>query len=329
VFGIAGQSIKKSIKTLHCLKYALMLVSLRPMQDTILYTLCPVCSNSNITKALTAKDFTVTGELFDVFECNQCTARFTQQVPVSNAIGKYYQSTAYISHTETNEGLVNRIYLVVRNYTLHKKTKLIASVCGVQKGNLLDVGAGAGAFAAAAKNKGWNVTGLEPDETARATAQKNNNIELQPTDNLFALQEQSYDVITLWHVLEHVHALHDYISAFKKLLKPNGRLIIAVPNYTSFDAQHYKTFWAAYDVPRHLYHFSPESIAQLIQQHGFVVEKHKPMWFDSFYVSMLSEQYKSGKNNFISAVFNGLRSNLKAMNDVKKCSSVIYVIRNK
>ena len=276
---------------------------------------------------LKVKDHTVSKEIFDIWHCGNCMARFTQNVPVADEIGRYYQAEAYVSHTDTKKGLVNRLYHLVRNYTLQTKRKLVEKAANLQKENLLDVGAGTGAFAATMQQAGWNVTGLEPDETARKNALTQHNLTLQNPDTLFTLPANSFDAITMWHVLEHVHELHRYLDTFNTLLKPQGVLMIAVPNYTCYDADVYKENWAAYDVPRHLYHFSPQSMQQLASQHGFSIAQYKPMWFDSFYVAMLSEQYKTGHSGLIKAVWNGLMSNLKALGDNKKCSSVIYVMR--
>ncbi|HWB24535.1 MAG TPA: class I SAM-dependent methyltransferase [Chitinophagaceae bacterium] len=275
---------------------------------------------------LKVKDHTVSKEIFEIWHCRACSGRFTQNVPSSAEIGGYYKAEAYVSHTDTSKGLINRMYHVVRNYTLQTKRKLVEKAAGVKKGNLLDVGAGTGAFAAAMQQAGWTVTGLEPDETARGNALTQHKLTLQNPGELFNFSPGSYNVITMWHVLEHVHELHHYLDTFHSLLALDGTLIIAVPNYTSYDAGVYKDFWAAYDVPRHLYHFSPQSMQQLAATHGFTVKQYRPMWFDSFYVCMLSEQYKNG-GGLVKAVWNGLVSNLKAMGDVKKCSSVIYVIK--
>lgn len=276
---------------------------------------------------LQVKDHTVSKEVFSIWHCSNCTARFTQDVPVAAEIGKYYQAEAYVSHTDTKKGLVNRLYHLVRNYTLQTKRKLVQKAANLPKGSLLDVGAGTGAFATAMQQANWAVTGLEPDDTARKNALTQHSLTLQDPANLFTLPAGSFDAITMWHVLEHVHELHRYLDTFNTLLKPQGALIIAVPNYTSYDATIYKENWAAYDVPRHLYHFSPQSMLTLARQHGFTIADYKPMWFDSFYVSMLSEQYKTGHNGLVKAVWNGLVSNMKAMGDVKRCSSVIYVMR--
>jgi len=276
---------------------------------------------------LQVKDHTVSKETFDIWHCSQCSGRFTQNIPIATEIGRYYKAEAYVSHTDTKKGLVNRLYHIVRNITLQTKRKLVEKATGLKKGSLLDVGAGTGAFAAVMQQAGWAVTGLEPDDTARNNALTQHNIQLKQPGQLFNLPANTFNAITMWHVLEHVHELHRYLDTFNSILVNNGVLIIAVPNYTSHDAEIYKESWAAYDVPRHLYHFSPQSMQQLAGMHGFSIQQYKPMWFDSFYVCMLSEQYKTGKGGFIKAVWNGFVSNLKAMSDVKRCSSVIYVMK--
>lgn len=298
------------------------------MSNTIHYTNCPVCGGKDIHDVFQVKDYTVSGQAFMLTECKACLARFTQDVPDATAIGIYYKSDDYISHTDTSKGLINRLYQLVRKRTIRQKRKLICRITGLQQGALLDVGSGTGFFAAEMKRKGWMVTGLEPDFAARQIAAKNNGIELKDINEFFHLQPGTFDVITLWHVLEHVHDLQEYMAQLKKLLKPEGKLVIAVPNYTSADAAIYGQFWAAYDVPRHLYHFSPSSVKKLAEKHGLKISKHYPMWFDSFYVAMLSSRYKNGTTNLFSAFLNGLRSNLKAISDVKKCSSVIYVLNH-
>lgn len=290
------------------------------------YTHCPACQATTIQPVLAVQDYTVSQEVFSVWHCASCTHRFTQDVPAAAAIGRYYQSENYISHTNTSKGLVNRLYHLVRNYTLGSKMKLVQSVSGRNTGTLLDVGAGVGAFAAFMREKGWQVTGLEPDGETRKRAQEQHRITLQDSADLFQLPVAHFDVITMWHVLEHVHQLDDYIQQLKALLKPGGVLLIAVPNYTSHDASYYQAHWAAYDVPRHLYHFSPASMRTLLQRHGLAVKATRPMWFDSFYVSLLSEKYKTGKASLVKGFWRGFVSNLKAGGNKEKCSSVIYVI---
>jgi 2-polyprenyl-3-methyl-5-hydroxy-6-metoxy-1,4-benzoquinol methylase len=298
------------------------------MDSVINYTNCPVCGATAIREALTAKDYTVSGNSFSIWECASCTFRFTQNVPDEAHIGPYYKADSYISHTNTSKGLVNRLYKMVRNITLRSKRKLLQATTYRTTGQLLEIGAGTGTFASFMKKSGWQVIGLEPDPGARQTAKEQNGIALLDTSELFELPTEHFDVITMWHVLEHVHRLHEYMAQLKKLLRPGGVLLIAVPNYTSFDAQLYGRFWAAYDVPRHLYHFSPASMRSLLKSHDLRLEKIQPMWFDSFYVSMLSEKYKNGKASLVKGFINGLRSNLKAgKGNHSRCSSLIYVIR--
>ena len=292
----------------------------------IVLSACPCCKSMNIAKALSVKDYTVSGEVFNIWHCNTCTARFTQDIPAKNEIGKYYLSENYISHSDIKKGFINSLYHYVRKRTLRSKRNLIEKYTKLSAGNILDIGSGTGAFLDAMNRSEWKITGLEPDETARENAKKLYGLSLQPSEQLFNLPSQTYDAITLWHVLEHVHDLHQYMDQLKNLLKPTGCLFIAVPNYTCYDANVYKEFWAAYDVPRHLYHFSPTAISQLLLQHSLQLKDVKPMWYDSFYVSMLSEKYKTGKNNFINAAWNGYVSNWKAFFDNEKASSIIYIV---
>ena len=296
------------------------------MSNTIKYTQCPVCASASIGLKLTANDHTVSQRAFEIWECAKCTCCFTQDAPDEESIGKFYCSDNYISHSNTSKGLVNRLYHSIRKITLKQKLRLIKNSTRLSTGSVLDIGAGTGSFASFLQRAGWRLTGLEPDENARTVARDSNNITLLPAGHLFQLPEESFDAITLWHVLEHVHTLHPYMQQLKKLLKPNGRLFIAVPNYSSYDAQWYNKYWAAYDVPRHLYHFSPRAMRVLLAQHDLKLVTIKPMWFDSFYVSLLSEKYKTGKGNFLQACWTGFVSNTKALLHTERCSSVIYVI---
>jgi 2-polyprenyl-3-methyl-5-hydroxy-6-metoxy-1,4-benzoquinol methylase len=290
------------------------------------YNSCPVCGSGNIENVFAVKDFTVSKKEFVIAECKDCSLRVTQDVPDAASIGDYYKSENYISHSDTSRGLVNSLYKKVRNRTLKQKRKLIESITNKKSGKLLDVGSGTGAFANEMKVNGWDVTGLEPDSGAIKVAKDLYGLELQETDKLFELSSGNYDAITLWHVLEHVHQLQEYIAQLKRILTDDGRLIIAVPNYTCYEEKVYKQYWAAYDVPRHLYHFSPAAMKTLMNKHGLKIIDYKPMWYDSFYVSLLSSKYKNESTNWIGAGWNGLISDIKAAIDVKKCSSVIYII---
>ncbi|MEM7372216.1 MAG: class I SAM-dependent methyltransferase [Bacteroidota bacterium] len=268
----------------------------------------------------------MSGEIFQVWHCNDCELRFTQEIPIEEEIGQYYQSEEYISHSNTSKGIVNRLYQLVRDYTLIQKRKLVQHLAGSKTGKILDIGCGTGEFLGTMKQAGWNALGLEPDPGAREQANKNFGLTVEPSDHLFAISD-SYDVISMWHVLEHVHQLHENIDQIYSLLKEDGVLLIAVPNYQSLDAGYYQEFWAAYDVPRHLYHFSSKAMSSLMEAHQFQVSTIRKMPFDSFYVSLLSEKYKHGKLRLLAGFWIGLRSFLKAFRQADRCSSILYVIR--
>lgn len=290
---------------------------------------CPVCKSGDIKALFSAKDFTVSLEMFVIARCNSCTAMFTQDAPTQGDIYRYYASDNYVSHSNTQKGLVNRLYHIVRNRTLISKRRLVEKETGLAGGEILDIGCGTGAFLNELKKSGWNITGLEPDDTARRNAVLLFDIHPIESNEIFNLPVKKYQAITMWHVLEHVHQLQEYICRLGELLSPDGVLFIAVPNYTAGDALHYGEGWAAYDVPRHLYHFSPQSIKVLLKLHQLEVNKMKPMWYDAFYVSLLSEKNIYGRTNFIRAAWQGLKSNFAALKNPAKCSSVIYIIRKK
>jgi len=287
---------------------------------------CPVCKSEDISFVIKATDHTVTHEQFEIWQCKICTLRFTQSVPSKEEISAYYSSENYISHSDIDTGFINSLYHRVRKRTVVSKKRLIEKQTGIKNGKILDVGCGTGAFLHTMQMAGWQIAGLEPDGNARAKARQLYGLQVADSKILFELQPETFDAITLWHVLEHIHDLHAYIDQLKKLLKPGGRLFIAVPNYTCYDQQFYQAFWAAYDVPRHLYHFSPKAMRTFLQEHELKLRSIRPMLYDSFYVSMLSEKYKTGKNNLAKALYIGFVSNYKALTNKEKCSSVIYII---
>lgn len=284
---------------------------------------CPACEQQNTTAFLEVKDHFLSKEIFQLQQCSSCGLVFTTPRPPLERIGGYYKSEDYVSHSSTKKGLVNTVYNQVRNYTLNQKVKLVRKL--ISGKNLLDIGAGTGHFLKRAQDCGFTVLGLEPDNDARKVALEHNQIELRTLDQLYHLENSSYDCVTMWHVLEHVYDLRKDASQIATLIKPGGVWIIAVPNYTSFDARYYGSFWAAYDVPRHLYHFSPASIVPFIEQFDFQFEEQLPMKFDAYYVSMLSEKYKRG--SLLNALRIGWLSNMRSGNG--KCSSQIYVFRKK
>lgn len=286
---------------------------------------CPLCNGQIFEKFQESKDFTVSNELFTIVKCASCGLHFTNPRPSASEIGPFYESKDYISHTNSKQGLINTVYQMVRNYSLKKKVDLINSQS--EKGNLLDIGCGTGEFLNAAKKNGWSTKGIEPNDKARDMGVKNYSLDISPENALPGLKPGSYDVITMWHVLEHVHELDKRIKELHSLLKSGGVAVIAVPNMNSYDAKTYNKDWAAYDVPRHLYHFTPSVIKKAFADRGLSHIFSMPMKFDSFYVSMLSEKYVHGKNKLVSAFLTGLKSNGAAGGDAEKYSSVIYIFK--
>ncbi|UZO81842.1 class I SAM-dependent methyltransferase [Aquimarina sp. ERC-38] len=269
------------------------------------------------------KDYTVSNKEFSLQYDEETDILYTSPKPELQSLSKYYDSPSYISHTDNHKGLFNQMYQQVKKLALHHKVKLIRK-WNKNGGVLLDIGAGTGDFLVEAKKKGWNVQGIEPNVVARENALKK-EITLHTAYTSF--KERSFDVITMWHVLEHIYNLDNQINLISTYLKKEGTLIIAVPNYKSFDANYYKEFWAAYDVPRHLWHFSKKSISIIFEKYGFEVQKVKPMWFDSFYVSILSEKYKNSKIALLKGLGIGLYSNVEAKWKTKEFSSQIYILK--
>ncbi len=272
------------------------------------------------------KDFTVSNEEFELVLDSNLEMLVTTPQPSLEKLGSYYESENYISHTDSKQSFFDRIYQLVKRYAILKKVKLITNYVGKDsQKSILDIGCGTGDFLLTCQKTNFLITGIEPNQKAKKLTSSKVNAEIY--SDISKITSQKFDCITMWHVLEHVPNLEEYISKLKQLLKPNGILFIAVPNYKSFDADYYGKFWAAYDVPRHLWHFSQKSISVLFRKENMKVIKTIPMPFDSFYVSILSERYKTGKSNSLTAFFIGLKSNFKAMK-TKEYSSLIYVLKN-
>jgi len=278
---------------------------------------------SNKKHFLTVKDHSVSKEIFDLYQDETLDMLITHPQPSLENLGKYYESEDYISHTDNKRSLFEKAYHFVKQIALKNKLDLINSF-QPNKGRILDIGAGTGDFLLTAQENGWQTIGVEPSPRAKGIAIKKGISFVEDTKEL---ESHSFDTITMWHVLEHVPDLDAQIKELNRLLKQNGTLIVAVPNFKSFDAKHYGVFWAAYDVPIHFWHFSKKAIKLLFAKEGMKLEKVLPMKFDSFYVSLLSEKYKSGKMNFVKAFFIGLQSNWKAKSNFEY-SSHIYVLKN-
>ncbi len=278
---------------------------------------------SNKKHFLTVTDYSVSKEIFDLYHDEELDMLITHPQPSLDVLGEYYESADYISHTDSKRSLFEKAYHFVKGIALKNKLNLINSL-QPNKGKILDIGAGTGEFLSVAKQNGWETTGVEPSDKAKQIAI---NKGVSFVEAIAQLEDRSFDVITMWHVLEHVPDLDLQIKELKRLLKPTGSLIIAVPNFKSFDAEYYGKFWAAYDVPIHFWHFSKKAIQKLFQKEQMELVKILPMKFDSFYVSLLSEKYKTGRMNFIKAFLIGLWSNIRAKSDLEY-SSHIYVLKN-
>ncbi len=285
--------------------------------------ICPSCKNTKFKNTIICKDHLVSGESFALVECSNCSLLFTNPRPDVASLPKYYKSEDYISHTNKGNSLTNMLYKVARFFTIRNKYQLITK--HAQSKSILDYGCGTGDVLKFLHDKGWETTGIEPDSDALQIATNKGINAYTSLDEI--PKKQKYSVITLWHVLEHVSELRPTLKALKKKITEDGTLIIAVPNPESWDAKHYKKYWAAYDVPRHLYHFTQDSISKLFAKHKFNLIETIPMKLDSFYVSLLSEKNKTGNSNYLTAFKNGMKSNRSAKNNNNNYSSLIYVLR--
>ena len=292
---------------------------------------CPVCNSENISNFIICDDHLVSKESFAIVRCESCTFLFTNPRPVLDSISDYYQSEEYISHSNKAGNLVNFLYKIARTFTLKGKLNLLNSLH--PRGKILDFGAGTGEFLAKCKSDKWEVSGVEPDEGARQQA--NGLTDGAIVENLDKLEkDQKFDVITLWHVLEHLPNLNETISILNNLLSKKGWLIIAVPNCESWDASHYKEFWASYDVPRHLSHFSRQTMGSLLKSNHLSIKNTIPMKLDAYYVSFLSEKYISrtqgistGLKSYVKSIICGWKSNSWAAINSMEYSSLIYVVK--
>jgi SAM-dependent methyltransferase len=289
---------------------------------------CPICGHNGSDPYLKVKDYTVSEEEFQLVKCLSCDLVYTNPRPDQNSIGKYYKSTDYISHTNNSEGLINGLYQLARKRAIRTKLEFIDALAPEPR-TLLDYGCGTGEFLAAAKGKNWICAGLEPDDDARKLAIDNHLLNVDHPKHLKDLPSGQFGAITLWHVLEHVHDLKETVDQLKRCLSSKGVLVIAVPNRTAREAEIYGPYWAAYDVPRHLYHFSKKPMLRLMENAGFMCDSIQPLFFDPFYISLLSGGYKNGSKNFITAIWHGMQTTIKGRKDIEKNSSLLYVFTKK
>ena len=293
----------------------------------ITHTECPLCGGKDFHPLFSCKDHFATGEEFAVCKCNDCTFTFTQDIPEENEIGRYYESPTYVSHSDTNKGFLNRCYHFVRGIMLRRKAGLVASLVDKSKTRLLDYGAGTGYFARAMQKCGWSVTAIEKSEQARRYSQEAFGFEMQPVEALERCEKGCFDVVTMWHVMEHIQGINEFWGELYRILDDEGIAVIALPNSSSYDAQFYRENWAAYDVPRHLWHFSPSTVMKFGRKHGFVLERQYTMPFDGFYISMLSERYKGSALPALRGAWNGFIGWLASWSKKSASSSIIYVFR--
>lgn len=285
---------------------------------------CPACAGKEFTNQIICDDHTVSGESFAIVSCNTCKLWLTSPRPTQQNLGKYYESDTYISHSNKANSFVNIIYKMVRTYTMHQKTQLLKTF--ISKGSVLDYGCGTGDFLTACKKKGFLIQGIEPNELARNQARNQTQDKIN-SDISDLSKENKVDIITLWHVLEHVPNPKETLEQLKTHLNPGGHIIIAVPNRDSYDAKIYKEHWAAYDVPRHLFHFNQLNVKYLGKELKLKYIKTIPQYFDAYYVSMLSEKYLKKGSSFVRGMLSGLKSNSWASKNDGNYSSLIYVLR--
>lgn len=292
-------------------------------------SICPLCSSDEPSRYLTCTDYLVSREDFDLYKCSQCGFVFTNNPPREEETGRYYDSDDYVSHDDKAKGFMNRVYLQARNIMLDRKRRMVEESTGTTGGDLLDIGCGTGYFAGTMKKNGWKVTGIEPNVKAREFAKAHASVDVLDPSGITRLPQAGFDCITMWHVLEHFHRPSDYASEIKRLLKPGGICIAALPNCNSHDSRHYGKEWAAWDVPRHLWHFKPGTFRLFAEKEGFIVRNIKPLPLDVFYISALSEKNRQSPIPFLKGMIKGSFFALKSLSDKERSSSLVYFLERK
>lgn len=287
---------------------------------------CPLCGHPALQKVAVVRDHSISKENFELTDCASCGFRITNPRPSQNDLGGYYQSDTYISHGTSDHTLQSRLYLLARKWALRQKLALIQRY--QSNGRVLDVGCGTGEFLAYLMSRGYLVQGVEPSLRAREQAIAQHGLSVVPTIEQLPAQEQ-FQVLTMWHVLEHVPAPRATFKRLFALLAERGLLVIAVPDRGAWDSAHYGPYWAAWDVPRHLSHFRRIDVHTMLSEHGFELVATKRMWLDAFYIAMLSEQYRGSSKpmSLAKALPIGIWSNLLSLFSGRPTSSTLYVAR--
>lgn len=285
---------------------------------------CPRCGNTAFQHHLHVTDHHHTQESFEIKTCSNCQLAATTPRPAPGQISHYYSTDNYISHTNNSQNLQDRLYQWARRSAIRKKHRLIARHAG--HGHLLDIGCGTGEFLSYLKSRGYQPQGVEPNQSAREQAIANHELPVVPDLESIPPHEQ-FQIVTLWHVLEHLYDPSRTLKQIHARSKNDALLVIAVPDRESWDAQHYGAAWAAYDVPRHLFHFRRSDIRDMLQQHGFRLLRVTPMWLDAPYVSLLSERYlgRAPITALILGACIGLWSNIRSCTSSKPTSSTLYI----
>lgn len=290
-------------------------------------TTCPWCGSEKSHLHLQLKDYFLTQESFEIVECDDCHLLYTIPRPTADEVGKYYQSENYYSHQENKKGFIPRLYEAIKKVNIKHKFEVATNDLKLKNGGkMLEIGCGVGDFLHYAEQQGWECYGAEPSEDAVKILQTKTKAKVVKPEQIEDFPDASFDLICMWHVLEHVADLKWQIAQLKRLLKPNGRIVIALPNYKSYDAQYYNDKWAAYDVPRHLNHFSEEFMRKELNNCGLAYVKAERLVWDSFYISYLSEQYCQHNLALLRGAWRGLLSNLKARKS-GQYSSLVYVFK--
>ena len=271
-------------------------------------------------RVCTTKDYLGSNEKFEIVWSKYKGIAKTYPKPLKNNLKEYYNSENYISHNPKAIGLISLIYLAIRSLMNRNKLKMIKPFLS-KNDKVLDFGSGSGSFLYKLNFK-YESFGVEPNDFARSTSLA------KGLRVVSAMKEYKvkFNMIFLWHSLEHVYDINKTINEFSQKINSKGILVIALPNIRSFDAKKYKSFWAGYDVPRHLWHFTEEGIIDFLERKKFKFIKKRPLFWDAIYISYLSEKYRKSKFSLIKGVFWGIISNLTAIK-TGEFSSKVYFFR--